>query len=73
MTTQREELERRVIAAALDLAAESGADAFSLVVPNTTPPLYLALGDADLLLQLLSPGTEVDVDDVEPAANEPIA
>lgn len=71
--TRQEELEQRVIAAALDLIAESGADAFSLAVPNTTPPLYVALGDADILLQLFSPGTEVDIDDVEPAANEPIA
>lgn len=70
--TRRAALEQRVIAAALDLVADSGADAFSLLVPHTTPPLYVALGDVDMLLQLLAPATEIDIADDEPAANVPL-
>jgi len=71
--SRQQDLERRVISAALDLIQESGADAFSLLIPNTTPPLYVALGDADVLHELFSDSTEIEVTEAEPAANEPRA
>lgn len=44
----KEELQRRVIAAALDLSFATGTQAFSIPIPGTTPQLYVSLHEGPL-------------------------
>jgi len=46
---------------------ESGPDEFSLQIPNTTPALYVALGDADVVRELFSANMEIEVVNDPPA------
>lgn len=49
----RETAEKAVIDAALNLSAVTLAHGFCLPVPNTTPTLYVALGEADEAQKLI--------------------
>ena len=42
----REQLEKLVIAAVLNLFEETRAAAFSLPIPNTTPPLFIVVSES---------------------------
>lgn len=50
---QRTELEKAFVDAALTLAGESRAAAVCASIPNTTPPLYVAMGSADDIEKLV--------------------
>jgi hypothetical protein len=45
-------LQRVITDAALDLFAETGSAAFLLPIPNTTPQLYVAVGEAQEIVGL---------------------
>lgn len=53
MNEEIERLQRQVVDAALALFGATGSAAFSLPIPNTAPPLYLACGEADHIRDLL--------------------
>ena len=42
---RREKLEEALIEAALELSAHTGADAFQIPVPGTSPQLFVRVGD----------------------------
>lgn len=48
----REDLQSALINAALDLAGATGSQAFVVPVPNTTPPLYVCMGESSEILSL---------------------
>jgi hypothetical protein len=51
MSMQNEALEQAVVAAALDLSVATMAHAFSIPVPDTTPPLYVSLHEGPVQLR----------------------
>ncbi len=59
----RQELERAVIQAALNLYAETGAASFRLPIPGTTPKLYVCSGEAENVESLM----RWEISDNEPA------
>lgn len=53
MKPSRAQLEQKVIAAVLDLFGETGRDAFAVPIPNTTPPMFIAAGEAGVIRHLI--------------------
>ena len=55
-----ERLESALIKAAFDLTAATGSLAFSVPVQNTTPKLYVCLGEPEQIRNLLAEWTSKD-------------
>jgi len=53
ITGTREELEQAVLVAVIRLIRETGSTCFCGTVEGTTPPVYLALGEAAQIIALL--------------------
>lgn len=47
----RQQLQQRLIAAALDLAEATGSHAFAIPVPNTKPQLYVSLHEGPVQMR----------------------
>jgi hypothetical protein len=56
MTPRRAELESRLGAAALRYFEVTGVPVFVIPIANTTPQVFVAAGELDALLELLSSG-----------------
>lgn len=54
---RRKQLERALIDAALGLTQHTGADALVVPVPNTSPPVYIAVGEPGQISSLLESKT----------------
>lgn len=62
MNEEIERLQRQVVDAALALFGATRSAAFVLPILNTTPPLYLACGEADQIRDMLPRLHSVGVD-----------
>ncbi|VWX61240.1 hypothetical protein VARIO8X_50110 [Burkholderiales bacterium 8X] len=71
MSTYSTALEQAVIEAALDLFEASGSLAFCLVIPGTSPPVYIACGEAGSI-NIMMPAAANDYLATEPASHRSI-